>query len=90
MLLIGVPARRFFNAGHLRSVVVTGTIDIVVGILATNVCMKYWQSILAQGVVVGMGSGLLAFTSAAVMPFWFVQRRMLVAEWVGTGSSVGE
>jgi hypothetical protein len=47
-----VPASRFLDAGHLRAVVAPGTVVIVAGMLATSFGKEYWQSILAQGVVV--------------------------------------
>lgn len=62
----------------------------VVGMMMTSLCKTHWQLVLAQGFCVGIGSGMLAFTSAAVIPFYFTRRRMLAAGVVSTGSSVGE
>ena len=89
-LFIGVFAGKAIDGGHVRVVVVTGIIFEVAGMLGTSWCKEFWQVVLCQGVVVGMGSGMLAFTSAAVIPHYFVKRRMLAAGVVSTGSSVGE
>jgi MFS family permease len=89
-LFVGVFAGWFLDGGYVRAVVATGTGFEVIGMLATSFCTKYWHLILAQGLCVGFGSGMLAFTSAAVIPFYFVKRRMLVAGIVSTGSSIGK
>lgn len=89
-LFIGVFAGRFLDSGHVRAVVVTGITFEVVGMLMTSFCERYWQLVLAQGICVGIGCGMLAFTSAAIIPYYFVKRRMLAAGIVSTGSSIGE
>lgn len=63
---------------------------MVGGMVLTSFCKKFWQVVLIQGVGVGIGSGMLAFVSTVVIPYWFVERRMLAAGVVSTGSSVGE
>jgi MFS family permease len=88
-LFVGVFAGRLLDAGYMRGVVVAGIVFEVGGMLATSFCRDFWHFVVAQGVCVGMGSGLLAFTSAAVIPFYFEKRRMLAAGVVSTGSSVG-
>jgi MFS family permease len=88
-LFIGVFAGWFLDAGQVRVVVGTGIVFSFVGMLMTSFCTQVWQLLLAQGMCVGIGSGALAFTSAAVIPFYFTKRRMLAAGVVSTGSSVG-
>jgi MFS family permease len=89
-LFIGAFAGRYLDAGYLRPVVATGIALEVLGMLATSFCKQFWQLVLAQGVVVGVGSGMLAFTSASVVPFWWGRWRMGIAGVVSTGSSVGK
>ncbi|KAH7138727.1 major facilitator superfamily transporter [Dendryphion nanum] len=87
-LFIGVFAGWLLDAGHVRVVVITGIIFEVFGMLMTSLCSQYWQLLLAQGFCVGIGSGALAFTSTAIIPFYFTKWRMLAAGTVSTGSSV--
>ncbi|KAF1947196.1 major facilitator superfamily transporter [Clathrospora elynae] len=87
-LFIGVFAARYLDGGHVRAVVVTGILFQVAGMLLTSFSNRFWQFVLVQGVCVGVGSGTLAFTSAAIIPFYFTKRRMLAAGVVSTGSSV--
>jgi MFS family permease len=89
-LFIGVFAGWFLDGGYVRAVVITGTGFEVVGMLATSFCTRYWHLLVAHGICVDIGSGMLAFTSAAVIPFYFVKRRMLVAGIVSAGSSIGK
>ncbi|KAF2197102.1 major facilitator superfamily transporter [Delitschia confertaspora ATCC 74209] len=87
-LFIGVFAGWLLDAGHIRAVVITGIVLEGFGMFMTSLCTRYWQLLLAQGACVGIGSGTLAFTSAAVIPFYFTKRRMFAAGIVSTGSSV--
>jgi MFS family permease len=74
----------------VRAVVVTGILLEVIGMLLTSFATQFWHLILAQGLCVGVRCGALAFTSAAIIPFYFTKRRMLAAGTVSTGSSIGE
>jgi MFS family permease len=89
-LFVGVPTGKYLDAGYIRPVVVAGVAFEVVGMVLTSFCKEFWQLVLAQGVCVGIGCGMLAFTSAAVIPFYFTKRRMLAAGTVSTGSSIGK
>lgn len=55
-----------YDSGYLRSLVAVGSVLVTVGMLMTGLCSQYWQLILAQGTVVGLGSGLLFLPSIAV------------------------
>lgn len=89
-LFVGVFAGWLLDRGHLRLVLITGIAFEVFGMMMTSLCTSYWQLLLAQGICVGIGSGMLAFTSAAIIPFYFTKRRMLAAGIVSTGSSIGK
>jgi presenilin-like A22 family membrane protease len=36
--------------------------------MMTSICTEYWQVVLAQGLVVGIGTGCMLLPSVAVMP----------------------
>ena len=55
----------------------------------TSLCTRYWQLILAQGLCVGLGSGLLGLLSIVVIPLYFSSKRMLAIGIAATGSSLG-
>lgn len=90
LLFVGVFAGSYLDAGHVRAVVAIGIAFSVFGMAMTSLCTGIWQLLLAQGLCVGIGCGALAFTSAAVIPYYFNKRRMLAAGIVSTGSSIGQ
>jgi MFS family permease len=67
-----------------------GTIFEVVGLLATSFSTKFWQLFLAQGVCVGIGSGMLGLLPVAVIALYFEDKRMLATGIAATGASFGE
>lgn len=44
-----------------------GSCSIVVAMMSTSVCKAYWQLLLAQGVLMGLGNGLLFVTSISLL-----------------------
>ncbi|KAJ5921218.1 MFS general substrate transporter [Penicillium verhagenii] len=87
-MLVGVFAGWFLDAGYLQALLITGTFLEVFGIFMTSLCTTYWQVLLAQGICVGLGSGLLGLTSVAVIPLYFSKRRMVALGIAATGSSL--
>ena len=67
---------------------VTGMFLEVFGMFMTSLGSKYWQILLSQGICVGLGSGLLALTSLAILPLYFVKRRLLAGGIAATGSGL--
>lgn len=56
----------------------------------TSIRQVYWQYMLAQGLVVGIGSECLFLPSVAIVPQWFeLKSRNLALGIVAVGSSVG-
>ncbi|KAF3054188.1 hypothetical protein E8E11_012003 [Didymella keratinophila] len=62
---------------HLKSLVAAGTILEVVGLILTSFSKNFWAILFAQGVCMGVGSGLLA-----------IAPRMLATGLASTGASV--
>jgi len=55
----------------------------------TSLCLAYWQAILAQGLVIGVGNGCLFVPSTAVIQPYFTNRRALAMGIAITGGNVG-
>jgi MFS family permease len=79
-----------FDAGYIRALVLFGSAAAVFGMMMTSICTEYWQVILAQGVVTGIGMGCMMLPSVAVMPQYFKTRRAFATGVAASGSSVGE
>lgn len=54
-----------------------------------SLCNAYWQALLAQGILVGIGSGCLFVPSFAVIQGWFSTRLGLAVGIAATGSAAG-
>lgn len=89
LFLVGVASGPLFDAGYFRSTLVVGLFLINFGMFMTSICTTYWQILLAQGVCVGLGMGLLFLPAAAIQTQYFQKRRALAIGICGTGSPVG-
>ncbi|KAL4889083.1 MFS general substrate transporter [Aspergillus ambiguus] len=87
-MLVGVFAGWFLDAGYLQILLLLGSFLEVFGMFMTSLSTTYWQVLLAQGICVGVGSGLLGLTSVAVIPLYFSKRRMIATGIAATGSSL--
>ena len=89
MLTIGVLCGRAIDAGYLHLDLTVGITMMVSGMMIVSVCREYWQSVLAQGVVAGLGSGATFIPSVTLVGTYFSTRRSLAIGIATTGSSIG-
>lgn len=89
MISLGIVAGPLYDYGYLRTLVAAGSLLVIIGMLMTGLCSLYWQLMLAQGVIVGLGCGLLFLPSIAVLPQYFEKRRALATGIGSSGSAVG-
>ncbi|RYP61971.1 hypothetical protein DL769_007484 [Monosporascus sp. CRB-8-3] len=86
LLLLGIVSGPLFDAGNFRRLTVGGLFLIVFGMFMTSVCKSYWQVVLAQGVCVGVGGGLLFLPAAAIISQYFARRRAFALGVQSVGS----
>lgn len=89
LFLAGVVAGPVFDKGHMRLLVFLGTAFITFGLMMMSICKEYYQLFLAQGVVVGLGCGLIFLPSIAVVATYFTTRRALATGITASGGSIG-
>ncbi|KAJ8101775.1 major facilitator superfamily domain-containing protein [Lipomyces tetrasporus] len=89
LLIIGVVTGPVFDQGYFRLLVILGSFLTVFGMMMTSLCKEYWQVILAQAVVTGLGSGCLFIPSVAVIPQYFTTKRSVATGIAASGSSLG-
>lgn len=89
LIAVGTLVGPLYDQGYLRSILATGSFLVVLGLMMTSLCTKYWQLVLAQGVTVGIGIGCLFLPSIAVLPPYFTKRRALAVGLSLCGSSLG-
>lgn len=88
LMMGGVVSGPLFDMGHLRLLLLAGHGLVVLGMFLTSVCTQYYQLLLAQGVCVGLGCGLLYLPSAAAVGQWFEKRRALAMGMQSVGSPI--
>ena len=68
---------------------VVGSLTAAGGFIAASFAVRIWQLYLSQGLMVGLGLGLLFIPSVQVLPQWFLKRRSLVGGIASAGSGFG-
>jgi MFS family permease len=83
-----LPGGFFLDRGYLKSLIVVGTVLEVLGLILASFFTSFWSILFAQGVCMGIGSGLLALIPIAVLAMFFEKKRMLATGLASTGASV--
>lgn len=78
-----------FDRGYFRWLITVGTLLTVFGIMMTSLAEEYWQVFLAQGLCVGLGTGLLFLPSVAIVSTYFTTKRAFAIGLVAAGGSIG-
>lgn len=76
--------------GYLRYIIVAGSFLVVFGMMMTSMATRYWQLVLAQGIVVGLGNGCLFLPAISVLPTYFMKKRALSQGIASAGSGTGK
>ena len=90
IFLISILTGPIFDRGYFRHLILAGTFLIVVGLMMTSLSTKYYQIFLAQGVMVGLGTGCLFIPSVAIVVTYFTTKRGLMTGISVAGGSIGE
>lgn len=89
--LIGPFAAAFMNRFGMRRVVLVALSMIVLALAASLFMTEVWELIVLWGVVVGVGTGLMAMVlGATVAVRWFSSRRGLVLGLLTASSASGQ
>ena len=89
LLMVGVLTGPAYDAGYFRVLVGVGSLAIPLGFMMLSLCKTYWQILLAQAFLIGMGNGCLFVPSVAILPQWFSSRKALANGIAASGSSIG-
>ncbi|KAI1764724.1 MFS general substrate transporter [Hypoxylon sp. FL1150] len=89
LMLGGLVSGPLFDAGYFHALTATGLFLVVFGLFMTSLCTAYYQVLLAQGICVGLGCGLLFLPSAAILSQYFARRRALALGVQSAGSPLG-
>ncbi|MFF5537401.1 MFS transporter [Streptomyces cinerochromogenes] len=94
MVLFGATApfaTALMERAGIRRVAAGAMLLVAAGALLTNAMAAPWQLVLYWGVLIGLGSGCLTMTFAALVTSrWFVRRRGLVTGALSASSHLGQ
>jgi MFS family permease len=57
--------------------------------MMTSLCKNLWEVILAQGIGMGLGMGMIFVPAVSCVSHWFRRRRALANGVLAAGSSIG-
>lgn len=89
MTFLGFITGPIFDVGYFRHLILTGSILIVVGTVLQSLCTKYWQYMLTQGLLVGLGAGCLSIPTVAIPASWFTTKLPIANGIAASGSGLG-
>ncbi|KAK0387606.1 hypothetical protein NLU13_3852 [Sarocladium strictum] len=85
----GVFTGPLYDAGYFRHLLASGTVLVPLGFMMTSICETYWQTMLAQGVLQGLGMACLYVASVAILPQYFSSSISLANGVAAVGAGVG-
>ena len=89
LLFCGVFVGPVYDRGYLRTLLVVGAFMVVFGHMMLSLCTKYWEVLLAQGFVIGIGTGCLFVPCVAIIPQYFSTKLGAAVGLAASGSALG-
>ncbi|KAK8119797.1 monocarboxylate permease [Apiospora kogelbergensis] len=89
LLFIGALTGPVFDAGYFRALLYAGSFLVVFGQMMLSLCTELWQVVLAQGICIGIGTGLLFVPSVAIISTYFSKKLALAMGFAASGSGSG-
>lgn len=78
-----------FDTKGAKILFVPGTIGFALSLMLVSLCHEYYQLILTQSILFGIGDAMLFYPTISAIPHWFHRRRGLALGIVVAGSSLG-
>ncbi|KAF3761911.1 hypothetical protein M406DRAFT_64984 [Cryphonectria parasitica EP155] len=89
LFMLGSLSGPLMDRGHFRSIVIVGCSFQILGAFTTSAVTSYWQLILAQGLVQGIGNGLLFTPCVALVSLYFTKNRAFALSLAACGAPIG-
>ncbi|RMZ12856.1 hypothetical protein D0860_02798 [Hortaea werneckii] len=84
---LGVPVGMVVDRGYFRVTFHGGTVVMILGVFATAWCERLWEVWLVQGLVTGVGMGMVFCSGVVALMTWFDERKMGIAMGLGAAGS---
>ncbi|TVY52466.1 Aspyridones efflux protein apdF, partial [Lachnellula cervina] len=88
-LFLGTFAGIALDAGLYRVVLFVGPLLQLIGIFLTSISTKYWHLLVLQGIVQGLGDGLIFGPTITNISTYFSKKRSLALAIVASGTATG-
>lgn len=89
MFFFGPIVGKYYDAYGSRYILLIGTFLHVFGLMMTSISTKYYQFLLAQGVVSATGASFIFYPALGDVSTWFFKRRAFALGIMASGSSLG-
>ena len=89
LIFMGVMSGFLFDKGYFRSMLIVGALAETVGVFLMSISNKYWQLMLTQGVLMGLGNSLLYLPGLALVGRSFKKNRALAMGITTCGAPIG-
>ncbi|KAF9044415.1 MFS general substrate transporter [Panaeolus papilionaceus] len=91
LFAVGLPAGRWFDMGYFHHCLISGTVIYTFSLFMLSLVKPhhYYQNLLAQGVGMGLGMGLMFLPSLTITSHYFRRKRSMAMGLVVAGSSLG-
>ncbi|KAN0122157.1 MFS monocarboxylate transporter [Hyaloscypha variabilis] len=89
MFFISGFSGRLTDAGYFHQTLLLGTTLQLLGFFAASFAKTYWQVLLAHGVCIGVGGGLVFIPAISLVGTYFTKHRSLALAICAVGNSFG-
>ncbi|KAK4495239.1 hypothetical protein PRZ48_013568 [Zasmidium cellare] len=89
LICIGIISGPLFDLGYFRTMLLVGAAMETLSVFLMSVCDKYWHFMLAQGILQGLGNGLLYLPGLALVGRSFKKNRAIAMGVTTCGAPVG-
>ncbi|OKL62002.1 hypothetical protein UA08_02913 [Talaromyces atroroseus] len=89
LLFVGACTGPLFDKGYAIELTIGGSLFLVFGQMMLSLCKEYWQVLLAQGICIGIGCGLVCVPSTAILTQYFSTKIATAVGITAAGSSFG-
>ncbi|TEY35966.1 hypothetical protein BOTCAL_0570g00050 [Botryotinia calthae] len=88
VVFVEIISGPLFDRGYIRILMATRCFMIVFGTMKLGLSTKYYQIILSQGIVIGLGAGLVYIPALAIISTQFTTKRPFAIGCASSGSSI--
>ncbi|KAK5404923.1 hypothetical protein LTR06_009189 [Exophiala xenobiotica] len=89
LIVVGVISGPLFDLGHYRTMLFGGAALSSFGLMMLSLATEYYQIMLAQGICLGLGTGILYVPGIALVSRSFSRRRAIALGIVTCGAPFG-